>query len=120
MTRLFFGTFAALALAACGGPAANENPATGAVDEVAIATAVDRAVDQKALEQALVGTAEGAVRGAVDEAIQDVVPVPTQEMRAIGAAVDEKALVQGIGEAVNGKLLGDAVTGAVKERAPAP
>ena len=123
MMRMIFAAMAALTLAACGDSAAPEKTSpdalSHAVDGDALATAVDRAIDEKALEQAVVGTARGAVRGAVEDAIQDVVPVPSQEMKAIGAAVDGGALIRGIGGAVNEQALGDELGGAVTKPAPA-
>jgi len=120
---MLFAAVAALTLTACGNSAAQEKTSpdalSHAVDGNSLATAIDGAIDEKALEQAVVGTATGAVRGAVEDAIQDVVPVPLQEMKAIGAAVDEGRLIRGIGDAVDEKAIGDALGGAVKKPAPA-
>ena len=123
MTRMLSAVVAALTLAACGDFAAHEKASrdalSHALNQQALATAVDGAIDEKALEQAVVGTAKGAVTGAVGDAIQDVVPIPLQDMNAIGAAVDGEALMRGIGEAVNEKGPGDAPGGAVEKPAPA-
>ena len=74
MTRMLFASVAALTLAACGDSAAQEKTSpddlSHAVDQHALATAVDGAIDEKALEQAVLGTAKGAVRGAVQDAIR--------------------------------------------------
>jgi len=123
MKRMLFAAVAALTLAACGDFAAHEKASrealSRALDQHDLATAVNGAIDEKALEQAVVGTAKGAVKGAVGDALHDVVPVPVQEIKAIGAAVDGGTLVKGIGEAVNEKALGDALGRAVEKPAPA-
>lgn len=109
MKTMLLAAAAAFTLAGCGDTASSEETLrdriTPVVDEQALASAVDQAVDQKALEQAALASAQGAVRSA----IEDVIPAPTPEMQAIGAAVDERALVKGIGEAVDGKALEQAI-----------
>lgn len=117
MKKMIFAAAAAVALTGCGDSVASvdslQNGLANSVDEQALRQAVDRAVDEKALEQAVVGTAKGAVDQAVDEAIREVVPVAPVDLGAFGAAIDEKALVDGVARAVDA----DAVVGVAKPAA---
>jgi hypothetical protein len=101
MKKIILSAAAAFALAACGsvevGDQALSN-AAAAIDEGALAAAVNQSIDRTAIE----GMARGAVAGAVQEAIP-------AEVRAVGAVVNEEALVGGIDRAVDGNKLGAAV-----------
>ncbi len=108
MSRIIFTAAAAFALAACGTGEAGidaqalQNGLGAAVDERALAEAVNQSIDRKAVE----GIARGAVAGAVQEAIPP-------EVRAAGAVIDERALAKGIDRAIDGNALGEAVGAAV-------
>lgn len=100
---------AALALTACGD--ASEQAAElraeagAAVEERAVAQAVVSAVDLEAAK----GIAEGAARDALRDAL------PTGEIAAAAAIIDEEALVDGLGKAVDGHAIGQAVKSAVDD-----
>lgn len=116
--RILFGIAAALTLGACGDvadTAANLSAkADAAIDEKAAVEAVSSAVDVEAAK----AQAEAAARQAVREAL------PTGELAAIGAVVDEGALVAGIDKAVDGQsvrnAVGDAITGRETQRTEKP
>lgn len=118
MKKTIFAAAAALALTACGdaGERAADlsAEASTAVEEQAVARAVVSAVDLEAAK----GIAEGAARDALREAL------PTAEMAAAAAIIDEQALVDGLGKAIDGHSVGEAVSGAVDgvggQRIPAP
>lgn len=104
--KIILSAAAAFALAACGGAGPGDQALTdaaAAIDEGALAEAVNQSVDRKAVE----GVARGAVAGAVREAIP-------AEVRAAGALVDEQALARGVDRAIDGNALGAAVEGVIK------
>ena len=103
----------ALALGACGNAAGNSaalpSKADGAIDGRGIAEAVVSAVDTEA--------AKSIAHGAAKEALRDA--LPTAELAAAGAIIDEQALITGLDMAVDGEALRgaarDAVAGAVQK-----
>ncbi|MGV3554810.1 MAG: hypothetical protein ACO1OD_06100 [Croceibacterium sp.] len=109
---------AALSLAACGDvadTAANLSAkADAAINEQAAVEAATSAVDIEGVK----AQAEGAAREAIQEAL------PTREIAAAAAVVDEAALVEGLDKAVDGQALGnairDAAGGADAKPTPAP
>jgi hypothetical protein len=106
MKKIILTAAAAFTLAACGnlelGDQALGN-AAAAIDEGALAEAVNQSIDRTAVE----GVARGAVAGAVQEAIP-------AELRAVGAVVDEKAFARGVDQAIDGEALGAAVEAAIE------
>lgn len=108
MKKIILAAAAAFALAACGNVGLGDQALTNAavaIDEKALAEAVNQSIDRTALE----GVARGAVAGAVQEAIP-------AEIRAVGAVVDEKALARGVDRAIDGEALGAAVEGVLEGR----
>lgn len=116
--KALFVIGAALMLAACGDVADKaadlSAKADAAIDEKAAVEAAASAVDIDGVK----AQAEGAAR----EAVQQV--LPTREIAAAAAVVDEGALVDGVDKAIDGQALGnairDAVAGADAKPAPAP
>jgi hypothetical protein len=108
MKKIILSAAGALALAACGGSGSIDdqtlqNTLGAAIDEEALAGAVNQSIDRKAVED--------IARGAVAGAVQDAIPA---EVRAVGAVIDEKALASGIDQAVDGNALGEAIQGVIK------
>lgn len=118
MKNTILAAVAALALAGCGDAGDHvadlRAEAGAAVEERAVAQAVISAVDLDAAK----GIAEGAAKDALREAL------PTGEIAAAAAIIDEQALVDGLGKAIDGHAIGQAVKGAVDQAAsptaPAP
>ena len=115
--KAVFAVAAMAALAACGDIAASvkELPAKAdaAVDQKGAVAAVTSAVDVEA--------AKGIATGAAREAFREV--LPTGEIAAVAAVIDERAMVDGLDQAIDGKALQRAVQGAIAEggaRATAP
>lgn len=107
MKHIIFVAAAAVALAACGDAteqaAELHSKADAAIEGQAVADALVSAVDREAIK----GMAHGAAKEALREAL------PAQEMAAMGAVIDEEALVTGLDKAVDGNALGGAVRGAI-------
>jgi len=114
MKKFIFAAGAAFALAACGDAADQaaelRSKADAAIEGQGVADAVASAVDEEAIK----GMAQGAVRQAIGEAL------PTEEMAAVGAVIDEEALITGLDKAVDGEALRGAARDAVKGSAGAP
>jgi hypothetical protein len=98
----------AVALTACGSSLGSEEPvqnaAAAAVDEEELVGAVTQSIDRQAIE----GAARGAVQGAIQEAL------PTAELEAMGAVIDERALAEGLDRAIDGEALIGALGNASK------
>lgn len=105
--KMIFVAGAALALAACGDAAKQaeelRSKADAAIEGQGVVDAVASAVDEEAIK----GMAQGAVRQALGEAL------PAEEMAAVGAVIDEGALITGVDKAVDGEALRGAVREAV-------
>lgn len=112
--RMILMASAAFALAACGDAteqvAELRSKADAAIQGQGVVDAVASAVDEEAIK----GIANGAARQALGDAL------PTEEMAAIGAVIDEKALITGLDKAVDGEALRGAVREAVKGAAGPP
>ena len=108
MKRTIFVAGAALALAACGNMVETASELQGkagaAVEERAVAEAVVSAVDEKAVQNMVEGAAGDALREAL----------PTGDIAALRAVIDEGALITGLDQAVDGEALGSAVRNAVE------
>lgn len=105
--KTIFAAAAVIALAGCGNLAdtAADLPAKAdaAIEEQAAVEAVVSAIDVEAVR----GLAENAAR----EALGDV--LPTKDVAAVAALIDERALVNRLDEAVDGEALRNAVRSAV-------
>lgn len=103
MKHLVFVAAAAITLAACGNPAEQANElqakAEAAIDGQTISDTAGAVIDEKAVE----GMVYGAVAGAVQSTVREV--VPAEELRVIGAVVDEEALARGLDKAIDGEAL---------------
>lgn len=114
MKNLIFVAGAALALVACsdGAEQAEElrSKADAAVDGQGVVAAVASAVDEEAIK----AMANGAARQALGDLL------PSEEMAAVSAVIDEEALITGLDNAVDGAALRGAVREAVKGAAGAP
>lgn len=115
--KAVFAFAAMAALAACGDIADSVKDlpakADAAVDQKGAVAAVTSAVDVEA--------AKGIATGAAREAFREV--LPTGEIAAVAAVIDERAMVDGLDKAIDGKALQRAVQGAITEggaRATAP
>lgn len=102
------GAAFALALGACGSAAENSadlrSKADAAIEGRGIAEAVTSAVDTEA--------AKSIAHGAAKEALREA--LPTGEIAAAGAIIDEEALITGLDKAVDGEALRGAVRDAVE------
>lgn len=105
--KAFLVVVAALGLAGCSDVTDSATElkarADAAIDEKALVDAATSAVDLDA--------AKAQAQRSVNEAVQEV--LPSGELAAIGAVVDEAALVDGVDKAINGDAIGDAVRDAV-------
>ena len=115
--KAVFAVAAMAALAACGDIADSVKDlpakADAALDQKGAVAAVASAVDVEA--------AKGIATGAAREAFREV--LPTGEIAAVAAVIDEQAMVDGLDQAIDGKALQRAVQGAIAEggaRATAP
>lgn len=108
MKKMIFVTAAAFALAACGDAAEQaeelRSKADAAIEGQGVVDAITSAVDEEAVKS----MAEGAVRQALGDAL------PAEEIAAVGAVIDEEALITGIDRAVDGEALRGAVREAVE------
>jgi hypothetical protein len=108
MRKIVLASAAALALSACADSDAStqalRNTMGAAVDERALALAIDQSIDRKA--------AKDVARTVVAGTIRDAVPVA--ELRAAGVVIDEKALAKGVDKAIDGKAMSDAIRSAIK------
>lgn len=100
---------ALLAVAGCGEAQDTAEDLLGKADTAVDAQGVAKAIRSSVDEQAI----EGAIKGAAANAIRE-------ELGAVGAVVDEDALVSGIDKAVDGKALTSAIGQAAREAAPMP
>lgn len=119
MKKLMLFAAVALAIAACGPVPEHEvelgNALIGAPSAMEFPQALDAAVDEQALGSALFGVAKDAAKGAAQEAVRE--SLPTSELAVIGAAVDERGLVNAVDQAVDGQAVLRAVEDAANEAA---
>lgn len=106
--KFVFMAISAFVLSACGDAAEQaeklRSKADAAIEGQGLVDAVASAVDEEAIK----GMANGAAR----QALGDV--LPAEEMAAVGAVIDEEALISGLDKAVDGEALRGAVREVVK------
>jgi PBP1b-binding outer membrane lipoprotein LpoB len=105
MKVLAIAAAATIMLAGCGNPAEQakelQGKAEAAIDRTGLGEAARTVIDEKAVE----GMIKGAASGAVNDAVREI--VPAQELRAIGAVVDEQAVMQRVRRTMEETGLGD-------------